>query len=306
MPEQILVIKHGAFGDVVQGFDAFASLRHSIPNARITLLTTAPYQLFLAASGWFDEVVVDKRAPVWKLAEVLRVCSLLRAKWDKVIDLQCSKRTSSYALLLRKKTRWFGTASKASDPLPNFTGVTNRERMLTAAVMAGAQQFEPDLDFLRTNPIAATQFGLKTAYALILPGTSAAKPSKRWPVEYYIRLAKALTAAGFQPVLGGTEIDRKITSKVSGACTSCVDLTGQTDFFALANLASQASFVIGNDTGPVFLSARLNVPTLMLMGADTDASMSAPYGDKARWLQKDRLDELCFDEVWKTVELVLE
>ena len=61
-----------------------------------------------------------------------------------------------------------------------------------------------------------------------------------------------------------------------------------------------------NNTGPVFLAARLNVPTLMFMGADTDASMSAPYGKKARWIQKDRLEQLSFEEVWETVKLALE
>ena len=76
MSEQVLVIKHGAFGDVVQAFDAFASLRQTLSDARITLLTTPPYQQFLAASGWFDEIIGDKRAPVWNLAETLRIGAL--------------------------------------------------------------------------------------------------------------------------------------------------------------------------------------------------------------------------------------
>ncbi len=305
MPEQVLVIKHGAFGDVVQGFDAFASLRKTLPEAKITLLTTPPYQQFLLASGWFDEVIADKRAPAWNLAESRRVGALLRRKWDKVIDLQCSKRTSGYARIVSKKTRWFGTAPKASDPMPDFTDLTNRERMLAAVVMAGARKVNPDLSFLLAALPTSMQSSLQTTYALIFPGTSAAKPSKRWPVERYIQLAEALSAEGLQPVLGGTEIDRPITSKIADSFTSCIDLTGKTDFFSLASLAGRACLVIGNDTGPVFLGARLNVPTLMLMGADTNPLMSAPHGENAHWIKRDELDQLSFEEVWKSIRVSL-
>ena len=40
--QRLLVIKHGALGDIVQGFGAFASLRAGHPDAHIALLTTAP------------------------------------------------------------------------------------------------------------------------------------------------------------------------------------------------------------------------------------------------------------------------
>ena len=37
---RILVIKHGALGDIVQAFDAFASLRAGNPLEHIALMTT--------------------------------------------------------------------------------------------------------------------------------------------------------------------------------------------------------------------------------------------------------------------------
>lgn len=299
MAEQILVIKHGAFGDVVQGFDAFASLRASFPEARITLLTTMPYAGLLRASGWFDEIVLDARASAWNLPEVVRMGSFFRQQWSKIIDLQCSRRTARYARLIRPDTRWFGTAPTATDPMPDFTGVNNRIRMLTAAGLAGAQENEAELTFLHSSDLPAEVH--LSDYALILPGTSAAKPSKRWPAERYVQLAEALVREGLQPVLGGSEIDRPVTAFVAEECASCLDLTGQTDLFSLAGLASRARCVIGNDTGPVFLAARLHVPTLMLMGADTDPAMSAPYGRQAHWIKRDRLDQLSFDDVWEVL-----
>ena len=305
MNERILLIKHGALGDIIQGFDAFESLRKGCPNAHISLLTTKPYEKLLKSSNWFDEVFIDKRATAWNIFQTLRLKSLLRMRWDKIIDLQCSKRTATYARLVSKGTRWFGVAPNATDLMPDFIGISNRQRMLTAVCMAGARQIEPDLSFLSSSGFLDFTSGLESPYALILPSSSAAGSVRRWPIENYIKTAKALRKEGLQPVLSGTEIDRPITSQIAAACPECLDLTGKPNLFLLAELVLGSSVVIGNDTGPVFLAARLNVPTLMLMGADTDPSMSAPYGKKSWWIQKDKLEQLSFEEVWETVKLAL-
>ena len=305
MSENILLIKHGALGDIIQGFDAFASLRSGFPTAHIALLTTRPYEKLMVSSQWFDEVIIDQRASVWNILQAMRMRTIFKQKWDKVIDLQCSKRTATYAKLKLTGTRWFGTAPDATDLMTDFAGITNRQRMLVAVSMAGASESEPDLSFLTSFGRLQSKKGLRPLYGLILPSSSEAKPSKRWPIEYYIRLAEALKSEGLQPVLSGTEIDRPITSAIAAACPECLDLTGKPDLFLLAELASGASVVVGNDTGPVFLAARLNTPTVMLMGADTDPSMSAPYGEKAQWIKIGRLDQLSFEEVWKSVRIAL-
>ena len=81
-----------------------------------------------------------------------------------------------------------------------------------------------------------------------------------------------------------------------------IDLTAQTSLSQLASLMRGAQFILGNDTGPVFLGARTNVPTCMLMGADTDPSMSAPVGDRADYIYAPQLAELPAFEVWEKLE----
>ena len=44
--KNILVIKHGALGDIIQAIDTFESLRLSFVQSRITLLTSPVLPLF--------------------------------------------------------------------------------------------------------------------------------------------------------------------------------------------------------------------------------------------------------------------
>ena len=300
MTEQILVIKHGALGDIVQGFDAFESLRKSAPTAHITLLTGPAFADFMQRSGWFDEIVIDKRHSPLNLVASWYLRSFLRQRWDKVIDLQCSRRTQRYARFVRSGVRWFGTAQSASDPMPDFTGVNNRDRMMVAVEKAGARPMIARLDWL----IPASFDGdMPQKYCMLIAGCSAAKPSKRWPPQAYADIARAALSNGITPVLIGTVADAEVNQEIRRAVPDVHDMTSRTSLFQLAALASKAVFVIGNDTGPVFLAARAGAPTWMLMGPETNPEMSAPVGPKAKWLRASPLASLDAAQVCQAIGL---
>lgn len=299
--QHILVIKHGALGDIIQAIDAFESLRRSFPEAHITLLTAPGFASLLSGSGWFDAVVSDPRKPVWYLSHSLRLARLFKQPFQAILDLQCSSRTASYFRLMRPKGRWFGTVAGCSDPMPDFTGVNNRERMMTAVMMAGATPNIGTLDFLATARTDSLS-NLPTDYCVFVAGSSKAKPSKRWPASGFADIAMRCLQAGVTPILCGTTEDKAANAAIKAACSGVVDLTAQTSLSQLASLMLGARFILGNDTGPVFLGARTNVPTCMLMGADTDPSMSAPVGDKADYIHVSQLAELPACEVWEKLQ----
>lgn len=286
---RILVIKHGALGDMVQGFDSFAGLRAGRPEARITLLTSPPFSGLMRMTPWFDEVVEDRRRPVFDVPQLLRIRTLLHQEWEMIVDLQCSRRTSRYHRFLTPSgTRWLGTSSGASDPYPDFTGVNNVERMKVAARMAGgADSVTARLDWLGSDMASIS----KEAVVLV-PGCSPAKPSKRWPAAHFAAVARELMASGRDVAIVGTAADRDAADLVIAEAPGCTDMVGKTDLASLTTLFASAHAVIGNDTGPVFLAAKTGVPTLMVMGQDTDPDMSAPTGAKAGWVRQDRIENV--------------
>jgi len=282
---RILVIKHGALGDLVQGFDAFAGLRAGRQDAHITLLTSPAFVELARRMPWFDEAVEDPRAPAINLVQLLRMRRILHAGWDAIIDLQCSRRTARYhQFLTPSTTRWFGTVPGASDPFPDFTGVNNADRMKVAIGLAGGDgAVAALLDWLDMDEAGGEAEG-----ALVLvPGCSPGKPGKRWPASSFAALAKRFIEDGRKVVIVGTAADRASTDAVLREVPACIDMVGRTSLDALAALFRHAHAVVGNDTGPVFLAAKTGVPTLMVMGADTDPAMSAPVGARAGWVRQD-------------------
>jgi len=286
---RILVIKHGALGDIVQALDAFASLRAGNPQAHIALMTSPGFLSLAKMMPWFDEVIADPRAGLLNLAAAWRVRQCFRQDWSVIVDMQCSSRTRNYfAHFVPSNTRWIGTASGCSDPLPDFTGVNNRDRMVTSAKMAGGIVHSPDMSWL-VNGAAQTDDPAvmidNKPYAVLIPGCSLAKPQKRWPADRFAAIGNELAARGFEIVLVGTADDRDAVNAVLAASPDAIDLCGKTNLAGLARLLGGAAFVIGNDTGPMFLAARTGVPSLMIMGPDTDPTMSAPKGAATSWLQ---------------------
>ena len=287
---RILVIKHGALGDLVQGFDAFAGLRAGRPDAHITLLTSPAFTGLSRRAPWFDEVLADPRAPVVNLPQLLRMRRLLQAEWEMIIDLQCSRRTARYhRFLASSSTRWFGTARGASDPYPDFIGVNNADRMRVAIGMAGGDSdMVASLDWLSDG----ADSGVADHPVVLVPGCSPAKPGKRWPASSYAALANSFIDEGRQVVIVGTAADRDAVEALLRDAPACINMVGRTSLDSLAALFGRAHAVVGNDTGPVFLAARTGVPTLMVMGGDTDPTMSAPVGARAGFIRQDNVADV--------------
>ena len=304
--QRLLVIKHGALGDIVQGFGAFASLRAGHPAAHVALLTTSPFVEMAKMMPWFDEVLVDSRAGIMHPRESYRMRRVIRDSWDMIIDLQCSQRTARYfQFFARPDARWIGTARGCSDPCPDFSGVNNYQRMRIAAEMAGGAPAIPDLGWLlngegssSTNTLAQT-FAEKLVqpYAVLVPGCSPAKPEKRWPAENFAALTRKFIENNISVVLTGTMADKDVVDMVQSLAPGAINLCGRTSIADLARLYAKAVSIVGNDTGPVFLAAATGAPTIMVMGPDTNPSMSAPTGPRCDWVRGAQISNVSIDDV---------
>lgn len=287
------MIKHGALGDIVQALDGFASLRAGHEGDHLAVLTSPGFAGFLEEMPFFDAVHIDHRAGPFALREYIRLRQLFRQGWDRIYDFQSSRRTIRYfRYLIPRGVEFVGLPARASHPLPDMTGMNNRDRMLLTARLGGCPDAVASMDWLKTTAEEPS-----SKLAVLIPGCSPAKPAKRWPAERFSALAMKLADEGYEPALVGTSLDRAVGDAILAKAPDIKDLIGQTDLRGLAALLSSARLVVGNDTGPVFLAARLGAPTVMVMSRHTDPAMSAPVGPRAGWIKEEDIRSIKPEDV---------
>lgn len=293
--KRVLVIKLGALGDFVQALGAMRVVRATHPSARITLLTTPPFEAFAKACPYFDIVEADGRPKDIKgRADLIR--RLRAAGYDMVYDFQNNDRTSQYFMgLTGKKPLWSGAAKGASHQHmnENRAEMHNFDRLAEQLRHAGlgpkppgdptgwiiGQDVLPSLDWIRPafrDPprFQPEFFSLNGPYMLLIPGSSPEHPEKRWPSDRFAKIATWVADAGITPVILGTKAEGDIGNQIMKLEPRAKSLISRTDLFQLATLAERAVFALGGDTGPMHLAAAARAPGICLFAQEWTDQMA--------------------------------
>ena len=306
MKERILVIRLGALGDLVLCFQAFADIRKAHPDADIALLTTDSFIAFGLQMPWFDKVLMDRRAPAWRLDRWWQLLHQVRAfAPTRIYDLQGKLRqTILYGLLGGPVgPEWSGAAPlchlpRLWPPVPgmhftDFAAAQLQKAGINTGTVVNTSWLEGGLE----------GFEFSQRYALLIPGCAPGRPYKRWPVDHYAALANILYKDGIAAVAIGAEHDVSVVREIKSVAGHVIDLCGRTNLKQVASLAREAVIVIGNDTGPTHLAAAVGARTLALMSDQVNPLWSAPKGTQTEWLQGKPLATLSVETVLKTLQI---
>ena len=303
--ERILVIKFSALGDIVQAFAAFEQIRRAHMDAEITLLTTPPYAELVRESGLFDLIETDGK-PGDNLGLLQLARRLRRAGYTRVYDMQTSGRSSRYRLLFFPRfPEWSGIAPGAShrQTRPDRESMHNLDRMADQLQVAGigptyeaGEAPAPNLIWAvrrarGEDASTAERFGIKPPFALLIPGASAGRPAKFWPIDTYRALARTLAARGLTIVVAGGPQESHLAVAIAEVAPGVIDLTGRTRMIDLAGLGAECALCVTNDTGPGHMAAYAGAPGLMLMSKVSSPQHYAPRA-RMRTLQVDDLGQL--------------
>ncbi|HEY0502693.1 MAG TPA: glycosyltransferase family 9 protein [Lysobacter sp.] len=262
----LLVIRQGAFGDLLQADGALRAIRAHHPDARIALLVAPPYRRLMARCPHVDELILDERAPLVRVGANFALLRELRARdFDRVYDLQGSERTALYRRLMPDTRQWFRKRNPSGGETPDRVAYAH----LLAQAGLPADVPEPDLSWVADDVDALLQAArLEPGYIALVPGSAARHAHKRWPG--HAELARRLAALGHTVVVAPGPDEMELARSLP--CRVLTGPEGPLDWFALAGVLRRAAFVIGNDTGPTHLAAGLGVPGLALFGPHTRAA----------------------------------
>lgn len=305
--QRILIIKLGAFGDMVQALAPIRIIRDCHEDAHIILLTTPPFEEFARQMPYSDGVKIWQRnLAIWQNFSI--ISWLRHAKFDRVYDLQNNARTRwLFRAVKGRRLEWSGAVKGASlqQAENRRVGRHGLDRFADQLKCAGLshpdldqlEKFIPDTSWMQPSKSVLKRIArLRQPLALLVPGASGHRPEKRWPVHYYAQIAQWLDDQKIVPIIVGGPDEMVLAQNISDYCAEAVDLTGQTSLIDLVALGRAAKICVSNDTGPPHLIAT-TCPTLVLFSKASHPALSAPRGKKVEMLQEDMLENLPIDRV---------
>ena len=269
----ILIIKHGSLGDIVQISGVLKDIREKNYDKKIFILTTAPYIDLLKNCPYIDVVLLDKRLPRWNLFYLLKLKKILdKLEFLQVYDLQNSSRTSFYRKYLLKKLNWSSTETilKKNENKNNFDNDSVLERFKIQLDRSGVKAnfcTKPDFSWAANNVDDILNQFISKKFILIFPFCSPQLPHKKWPhFNNLIKIIKAkhsnlevAIAPGPNELNDANNFDAIVITNKEKA----LNLT------ELAGLINKSHYVISNDTGPGHMTAHLGKKGLVLFGQHT-------------------------------------
>ena len=272
----ILIIKHGSLGDLIQANGAIKDIKKFYPNRKVFLLTTQPYSIFMSECPYLDGVLIDKRLPRWNLFYLNNLKRTL-AKYDfsKVFDLQNSSRTKFYKRFIIKGVEWSSTetALEPGQKKKDFDKDPVLDRMEIQLKKSGLEtQFTKniDLSWAVENTSHLVKKYTNREYILLFPFCSPKLKNKKWP--YYKELIQklkqefknkysVLLAPGPNEIEEANELNAKVVLENNEHVT----------LKTLVSLINSAKLIIANDTGPAHIASHLDKKGLALFGSHTSA-----------------------------------
>ncbi|MFH0985468.1 MAG: lipopolysaccharide heptosyltransferase II [Candidatus Omnitrophota bacterium] len=314
---KILVIKLGAMGDLILVVPSLRMLKERFPDASITLLVDRKLAPIVSACPYLDDMILVDRKKLSNILYLLKTARRVRREgFDMSVDLHNNKWThllaylggavqrfgfarGKWGFLLNRPDRTFEVADS---PLRHQFRVLSR---------AGVVKFDDVLE-LWPKPESLEKAGEmirtlepkeSTRIIGFIMGSSPNWPSKRWPAEQFVALAKRFFEKyDARIVLIGapeeTDLGRPFYSFGSG---KVLDLIGKTALEELPAFFKQLHLVVTGDTAPLHMAAAMNVPIVALFGP-TDAKRHVPPGKKIDVLSHHMPCQPCYEGICKAKE----
>ena len=306
----ILIIKHGSLGDLIQANGAFKDIKKFYQNRKVFLLTSQPYAIFMSECPYLDGVIIDKRLPRWNLFYLNNLKkNLEKYNFSKVFDLQNSSRTKFYKRFIIKNIEWSSseTSLEPGQKKRDFDKDPVLDRMEIQLKKSGIEtEFvrNIDLSWATTDISRLLRQYTSSEYILIFPFCSKKLPQKKWPFfkELISRLKQDYKNKF--PVLlapGPNEIDE--ANKLSGKVV--LDNNEPVNIKTLISLINNAKFIVANDTGPAHIASHLDKKGIVLFGSHTSAKKVSIENYNFKAISVNDLNSLNVETVIKEIKAKL-
>lgn len=264
----VVVLRALGLGDLLTAVPALRALRRGLPDARITLATSAVLAPLARSSGAVDAVA--------DTPGLVRLPGSLHGP-GLAVNLHGKGPESHRLLGALGPERMIAFASPAAGARgpewdPEEHEVARWCRLLEESGLPA------DPADLRIAPPPGSSDPLWRDATVIHPG--AASPARRWPPERFAEVARHEAAGGRRVLVTGVATERaeaEAVARGAGLPRAAV-LAGRLDLAALARLVAAAGRVVCGDTGVAHLATALGTPSVVLFGPTPPHLWGPPPG----------------------------
>ncbi len=306
----ILIIKHGSLGDIVQISGVLRDIREAHNDKKIFILTTLPYVDVLSRCPYLDGVLLDRRLPRLNIYYLLKLKKMLvKYNFSHVYDLQNSSRTSFYRKYLLRSSNWSSTETtlKKGEKKKDFDNESVLERFkiqLDNSNIKTNYSLKPDFTWASVNvdKIVNKYFGKK--FILFFPFCSPQLSHKKWP--YFNELVRIIKSKHLNLEVAVAPASDEIEESKKIESISIMNNDEPLNIMELAGLILKASYVVANDTGPAHMAAHLGKSGVVLFGYHTTAKKVSIETEKFKAITVDDLNDLTAEKVYLEIKDKLE
>jgi heptosyltransferase-1 len=294
---RLLAVNLNYLGDALFTTPALAVLRARYPDAVIEVLAGERAAAMLAGNPTIDRVIIRPRrngsARATAFAQTIR-----QGQYDAAVLFQSITSNAALSWLLGVPIR-VGFAQDGCSPFLTHRVEGRRDgEHVVDAYLRLAEAAPPQDDSLAISAPALSisvseedrrfaeqvfrnQELVPPVVGLVIGAT---RPQKRWPEEYWVRLAEKLWSAGNIScvLLGGPEeieAAQRILSQTKNA--PLASLVGRTSEKQLAAIVQRLGLVISGDSGPLHIATAMETPVVALFGS-TDPAETGPWRGTGR------------------------
>ena len=300
-PRRILVIKLWAMGESIITLPMINAIKKKYPKAAITVLCRKRIKDVYTGQKGISVLVKEP----WSWLAFL----LVPRAYDIAIDCEPYLNISALLAWLLGKRR-LGFSHGIRGLLYTNKTAYNDQQHITLTYMDLAKPLGVEGVPERLVPIATSradekridtlfkEWGIKKGDKVIClaPGAAESSRGRIWSPKRFAKVADALVREFLAKIIiTGSKGERHLAEDIGkNMHYNAINAAGETSVKELAALLKRCTLTIGNDSGPMHLSAAMGTPTIGLFCPNTPVRW-APYGPGNDYVYKPILPKPCIN-----------
>jgi len=284
--KKILIIRLSSLGDIILTTPLIRSIKRKNPYCKIDFILREEYDELLSENPHINRIY---KYTNHKFEKHILFNSLLDEEYDLVIDLQNNLRSGEIVRILKCPSVKFKKNNFKKFLLVHFKINVLKDCLpvpVRYAETAGI--YEPDTegpDFYTSRPPDSRLTGNEN-YIGICAG--AKHFTKRWPKDYFIRLAEKLINSGYKVALFGGPEEAQLCFDLEVRLKNILNLCSTSLLQAGADM-KMCRAIYTNDSGLMHLASAVKAPVIAFFGSTVKEFGFYPYNSKSIVLESKNL-----------------